>query len=529
MARETHPPPSSGLPGRLHGLGHPRRGARGPAAIEFRGDPTIGAADVAPTAPHATLSEEQGAQARARKTGPARFWSKRRIRIALSVASLISLIFHWYVAPWRLFPDRSGLEMKDPEGELTIPIDLLGEETPPDEKPQPPETNTPPPEDDPNGIKSKRDAGPKPKPDASTPDAEALAADAGIAPIKIDGGPTTAATDGGAGAFDAGEGDAAGEGGLVASGDSGAPPGATGPRDPGAMIGLAGLISAGTINVTLLVNIAVIRTNPVGARMGPLLYGIPQWNDFMKGSQTAVDPIRDTDWILVYGPSLIHTDRDAVIVHYSAPDDVVDLAVESIAKRYDKGGAFDAGVPGVRASLGHADNAERVFMRVQPHVLTIVPKDKATDFAKVLKRAPISPRVRQGEAMRLTVKDPWKQISIPNLKFSQSLKELRLWIVPRASDGGADVFVEGDCTDEEAATDSADALTDLIKRQNSLVVRAATRGLLNNAKVTADGTHIRSQLSVSQEQLEALLQGVGAFLGVQVQPGAGGGGGSAGH
>ncbi|MDB4935118.1 MAG: hypothetical protein JWP87_2090 [Labilithrix sp.] len=508
MARETHPPPSSGLPGRLHGLGTRR-------SIDFRGNPQLGAADVAPTAPHATPPTEPD-----RKTGPARFWSKRRIRIALSVASLLSLIVHWYVAPWRLFPDRSGLEMKDAEGELTIPIELLGEEPPPEEKPQPPEQATSP-ENDPNAFKAKPDAGPKPKPDAAAPDAEALAADAGIAPIDVDGGPTTAMSDGGA-PTDAGESDAAGEGGLVASGDSGAPPGATGPRDPGSMIGLAGLISAGTINVTLLVNISVIRTNPVGARMGPLLYGIPQWNDFMKGSQSTVDPIRDTDWILIYGPSLIHTDRDAVIVHYSAPDAVVDQAVESIAKRYDKGGTFDAGVPGVKASLGHADNAERVFMRVQPHVLTIVPKDKATDFAKVLKRAPIAPRVRQGEALRLTVKDPWKQISIPNLKFSQSLKELRLWIVPRASDGGADVYVEGDCADEESANDSADALTDLIKRQNSIVVRAATRGLLNNAKVTADGTHIKSHISVSQDQLEALLQGVGAFLGVQIQPGAGG-------
>ena len=515
MARQTQPPPSSGLPGRLHGLGH-RRGR--PRAIELRGDPRIGAAELAPTAPHATPSGPDDAAAR--KSGPARFWSTRRIRVALSVASLLSLIFHWYVSPWRLFPDRSGLEMKDAEGDLTIPIELLGEEAPPEEKPQAPEQSTPPPEDDPNGVKARRDAGPKPKPDASVPDAEALAVDAGVAPIDADGGPTTTPSDGGA-LTDAGEGDAAGDGGLVASGDSGAPPGATGPRDPGSMIGLAGLISAGTINVTLLVNISVIRTNPVGARMGPLLYGIPQWNDFMKGSQVAVDPIRDTDWILIYGPSLIHTDRDAVIVHYSASDDVVDLAVESIAKRYDKGGAFDAGVPGVKASLGHADNAERVFMRVQPHVLTIVPKDKATDFAKVLKRAPIAPRVRPGEAMRLTVKDPWKQISIPNLKFSQSLKEIRLWIVPRTSDGGADVFIEGDCTDEESANDSADALTDLIKRQNSLVVRAATRGLLNNAKVTADGTHIKSQLSVSQEQLEALLQGIGAFLGVQVQPAAG--------
>ena len=509
MARETHPPPSSGLPGRLHGLGH----RRGEGGIDFHGHPERGAADVAPTAPHATPPVEPD-----RKTGPARFWSTRRIRVALGVASLVSLILHGYVAPWRLFPGPSGVEMKDVDGELTIPIDLLGEEAPPDETAKPPET-TAPPEDDPNGLKTKRDAGPTPKPDASAPDAEALATDAAVAPIELDGGPLAAASDGGA-LSDGGEGDAAGEGGLVASGDSGAPPGAMGPRDPGSMIGLAGLISAGTINVTLLVNIAVIRTNPVGARMGPLLYGIPQWNDFMKGSQATVDPIRDTDWILVYGPSLIHTDRDAVIVHYSAPDAVVDQAVESIAKRYDKGGAFDAGVPGVKASLGHADNAERVFMRVQPHVLTIVPKDKATDFAKVLKRAPIAPRVRQGEALRLTVKDPWKQISIPNLKFSQSLKELRLWIVPRASDGGADVYVEGDCTDEEAANDSADALTDLIKRQNSLVIRAATRGLLNNAKVVADGTHIKTQLSVSQDQLESLLQGIAAFLGVQVQPAA---------
>jgi hypothetical protein len=500
------------LPGRLHGLGHRRRGGDG---IAFHGRPEIGAGEVAPTAPHATPPAAPDAA-----TGPSRFWSTRRIRVALAVASAVSLAVHGYVAPWRLFPERSGIEVKDADGELTIPIDLLGEEAPPDEKPKAPETT--PPEDDPNGPKAKPDAGPKPKPkpDAGAADAEALATDAAVAPIALDGGAVATASDGGA-LSDGGESDAAGEGGLVASGDSGAPPGAQGPRDPGSMIGLAGLISAGTINVTLLVNIAVIRTNPVGARMGPLLFGIPQWNDFMKGSQATVDPIKDTDWILVYGPSLIHTDRDAVIVHYSAPDAVVDQAVESIAKRYDKGGAFDAGVPGVKASLGHADNAERVFMRVQPHVLTIVPKDKATDFAKVLKRAPIAPRVRQGEALRLTVKDPWKQISIPNLKFSQSLKELRLWIVPRASDGGADVYVEGDCTDEESANDSADALTDLLRRQNTLAIRLATRGLLNNAKVTADGTHIKTQLSVSQEQLEGLLQGVGAYLGVQVQPGGG--------
>ena len=511
MARETHPPPSSGLPGRLYGLGKARH-------IAFHGDPRVGAAECAPTAPHATAPAQ-----RDRKSGPARFWRGRGIRIALGITFAFSLVLHWYLAPWRLFPDRSGLELKDPEGELTIPVELLGEEPPPEEKPQPPEQLTP--ENDPNGLKHKPDAAPpKLKPDAAVADAEALSIDAGVAPFNQDGGLATNASDGG-GPTDAGESDARADGGgLVASADASAPPGASGPRDPGAMIGLPGLISAGTVNVTLVVNIAVIRTNPVGARMGPLLYGIPQWNDFMKGSQATVDPIRDTDWILIYGPSLIHTDRDAVIVHYSISDDVVDNAVESIAKRYDKGGAFDAGVPGVKASLGHADNAERVFLRGQPHVLTIVPKDKANDFAKLMKRSSIQPKVRPGEALRLVVKDPWKQISIPGLKFSQSLKEIRLWIIPRPSDGGADVYVEGDCADEAAAIDAADALTDLVKRQNSLIVRAATRGLLNNAKIEASGTHITSHVSASQEQLEALLQGVGAMLGATVQPPPGGGG-----
>ncbi len=71
-------------------------------------------------------------------------------------------------------------------------------------------------------------------------DAEALAVDAGVAPIQQDGGPTTTASDGGA-PTDAGESDAASDaGGLVATADASAPPGASGPRDPGAMIGLPG-------------------------------------------------------------------------------------------------------------------------------------------------------------------------------------------------------------------------------------------------------------------------------------------------
>ena len=496
------------MPGRLFGLG--KR-----TSIVFWGKPNLGAAEIAPTAPHATPSNDAEEARQSRRTGPAKFWSTRRIRVALVLASIVSVIVHGWVTPWSFLPDTSGLEAKNADGELTIPIDLLGEEPPPEEKPPPQEQIAP---DDPNGPNKKKDAGPpKVKPDASIPDAEATSALDATALTDLDGGALPSVTDGSA-PTEAGADDASSDAGLLANaGDASTAPGASGPRDPGAMIGMPGLISAGTVNVTLLVNIAVIRQNPVGARMGPLLQGIPQWADFMKGSSSAVDPVRDTDWILIYGPSLIHTDRDAVIVHYAISDTVVDNAIDSIAKRYDKGGAFDAGVPGVKASLGHADNAERVFIRGQPHVLVIVPKDKAKDFAMLAKRATINPRVRPGEALRLTVKDPWKQISIKGLKFNESVKEIRLWIVPRPGDGGADIYAEGDCTDEAGAIDAADALTDLLKRQNSVGARIATRGLLNNAKVEADGTHIKSHLSASKEQLEAILNLVAAILGVNVQ------------
>lgn len=432
------------------------------------------------------------------------------------VALTISAGVHVVTAPWRLLPDTEGLDFKDPNDELTIPIDLLGVEMPPPpEPPKAPEPSAESPKDPnaegANGTSKKSDAGaPKHKPDAGSSD-------------EMDA--STPAHDGGADRHvksDAGEGDAASDAGtgLLAESDASGVPGTSGPRDPGSMIGMAGIVTAGQVNVTLLVNVAVIRANPIGARMGPLLYALPQWNDFMAGAdprQSNIDPIRDTDWILIYGPSLIHTERDAVLVRYSASDAIVDKAVDAVAMRYDRGGPFDAGVPGVKASLGHADNAERVFLRVQPHVLAVVPKDKATDFAKALKRAPISPKVRQGEAMRLTVVDPWKQIAIPGLKFDKSLKELRLWIVPRKEDAGAEIFVEGDCTDEAAAEDVANALTDLLRRQNSILVKAATRGLLNNAKVVANGTHIDLQVTAKPDQLEAVLNAVGAFLGANLQ------------
>jgi hypothetical protein len=423
---------------------------------------------------------------------------------------VLSLAAHWMVAPWELLPSSSGIELKDPAGELSIPVDLLGEEAPAPPEPAPPEPAPPEPvakEHDPNAA-GRPDAGAKPR-DAGVDAAPvAQASDAGVAGSESDGG---ALTD--AGASD----DAASDGGgLVALTDAGGASGSGGPRDPESMFGLTKVVNAGVQNVVLGVNVALIRKHPVGSRMGPVLQAIPQWRDFLKGAQSPVDPIRDTDWILIYGPSLIHTDKDAVLVRYNLGDDAVDSAIATIARTYDKGGPFDAGVPGVKASLGWADNAQRVFLRPQPRLLVIVPPSHAHEAAMTFrKQVPRGPS--PAEAMRLIVHNPSNQISIPGLKFSQSLTEIRLWIVPQ-KDGAAEVYAEGDCTDEAAASDSADRLTEILKRQNSLGVRFATRGLLNNAVVIADGSKAKLHITATPEQLEAVLQLVAAAVNAQVAP-----------
>ncbi len=508
MARETHPPPALGK--RARGpFGLPvGRGGRG---YPLHGDPTRGAALEAPTAPHATSPAGRPEKL----SGPARFWDTRRIRIALIATFALSLVAHWFVAPWNLLPPSSGVEFMDPAGELAIPVDLLGEEAPPPPEPAPPPPT--PADPTPNAkdptAPGKPDAGPRIV-DAGAPDApEKLAEvpEAGVVASADGGEPTDAG---------AADGSAIEDGGLVATADAGAGPGSGGPRDPESMFGLSKVVNAGVQNVVLGVNVALVRKHPVGARMGPILQAIPQWRDFLKGAPAPVDPIRDTDWILIYGPSLIHTDKDAVLVRYNVGDDAVDSTIAAIARTYDKGGPFDAGVSGVKASLGYADNAQRVFLRPQSKLLVIVPPSHAHEAAMTFRRqVPRGPPAT--EAMRLIVHHPSNQISIPGLKFSQSLKEIRFWIVPRA-DGGADVYGEGDCTDAAAAVDSADRLTELLKRQNSIGVRFATRGLLNNAAVVAEGTKIKLHLLATPEQLEAVLQLAAAAVGAQVAPPAGG-------
>jgi hypothetical protein len=284
--------------------------------------------------------------------------------------------------------------------------------------------------------------------------------------------------------------------------------GEAGLRDPEEIIGAG---SADTGLVRLVINTRVIRTHPVGARLGYLLRAIPQWNEFMSG--TDVDPVRDWDWLMIYGPSIRNTSRDSLFLRYSVPDAVVDRNIQVITTRYSRGGPFDAGVRGVKASLMQADRAERVILRPQPHLLAIVPPNVAQKNARLL----VTHRLAEphpGEALSLQLSDPHH--ALPDF-FPDSISKLRMRVLP-IPDGGADVFVDCETKDPDAASEAAVALRRTVRRYNDAFLSLVTHGLLDRVDVGIEGTVVKVHLTVTRDQIETLVALVGDFLGVQ--PGA---------
>jgi hypothetical protein len=436
-----------------------------------------GAAQGAPTAPHATPRTDRG-----KSTGPERFWKRWPMRLALAACLVISGVAHCAVVPLEV---PRGFEVKDVEGEAAIPVDILAED---DTPPPPPPADTRAPEDE----KGDKPANlPPRRPDAGAPvDAAAPDASADARPDA----PSDASSDG-----------AFGDGGPFPLAEAG--PSATGPKDPQAILGAAGAVQADVVLVMVVVNAEVIRGNPVGARMGYLLRGIPQWDEFMSG--TDIDPVRDTDWVMISGPSLVNTTRDVVLIHYATSDAIVDKAIDVVSHKYDRGGPIDAGVPGVKASLAHADRAERILLRPQPHVLAVVPTSVAERVARQLVVSKVPAHIRPGEAVYVRLVNPHH----PMPEIPATITEMRLRVVPR-SDEGADVFIDGDTKDAQTATEAAEDVKGIVRRHNDTFTSLATDGLLDHVDVGAEGNLVRLHLTASRRQIETLVNLVGSLLGV---------------
>ena len=427
-----------------------------------------GAAEEAPTAPHATPRTGPGP-----RTGPERFWARWPVRVAFAGALVVSGLAHCAALPFEL---TRGFEIDEVDGEAAIPVDLLEpQDTPPPAEPPPPAEAKPSAEVTAAALRA------APHLDAGAP------RDGGL-----DAGPDAARAD--AAAFDAG---ADGRDGAVALAEAGAAPG--GPRDPQAIVGAAGDIQVDAVLVMVVVNAEVIRNNPEAAALARLLRGEPQWAEFIKGAD--IDPINDVDWILISGPSLVDTSRDVVLIRYSASEAKVARAMDVVARADPRtGGPFDAGVGSMKAVRAWADRAERVVLLPRPHVLAIVPSSAAARVARQLSRATVPVHIRKGEAAYVRVVNPHH----PMPEIPASITEARLRVVPR-DDAGVDLYLEGDTRTPEAARQAAAEVASVIARHNIPIVAMATQNLLGGAETTSEGTVVKVHIVASREQINTVI------------------------
>jgi hypothetical protein len=293
-----------------------------------------------------------------------------------------------------------------------------------------------------------------------------------------------------------------------------------GPKDSVGILGTAGAITAADVYVTVAINTEAIRKNSIGKRAGPLLQGLNQWHDFLQG--TSIDPVRDADWVMIYGPSLRDTTKAIIVIRYSLPDAQMDAACDFMARRYAKGGQVDAGIAGMKAWLAYADKGERLLVRPQSHTLVILPSrksisvEKEKQLLKKISQTVYPARLKNAnEAVRVIVKVPHKAIR----EIPQGLSEARLRVIPGAQDS-ATIYVEGDCGDEAACANARRELEatlgDLGAKASllSLVAKvpAGVSKVLDGAELSHDPKHLRMQVALTRDDLQGLLTFMTGFL-----------------
>jgi hypothetical protein len=143
-------------------------------------------------------------------------------------------------------------------------------------------------------------------------------------------------------------------------------------------------------------------------------------------------------------------------------------------------------------------------------VLAVVPPSAAEKQARVLLTARVPAHIRPGEAAYIRLEQPHK----PMPEIPETITVMRLRVVPR-SDDGADVFIDGDTADPEAAAHAADAVRAIVRRHNDGLTSLLTHGLLDHVDVTPEGSQVRVHLTASRDQIETLVTLVGDFLGVR--------------
>ena len=427
---------------------------------------------------------------------------------------VLSVLLHVPFTPWAALVGLLSLwsppdDAADAPPITGIPIDLIEDQAPAFSAPEPPKPAPDAPDD---GEPALARPSKKPKPakivDAGVPDAadaEAADAEPADAGANSTGDAGLAQSDAGAPLNPSDAGTVA-DAGLVA--DAGPAP----LSDPVLAAG-AKRVADPNANVRIMLYTDKIRSNPLGARLGPLLGSLYQWRDFF--GPAGVDPIRDVDQMLIVGPQLRDSSNVVAILRHHLPQARMRAAIDKIVVADKLGGEWlDAGVP---VASAHADGAERRFVLANSRTVVVVPPSAYAAVLAAGKQLSLQPSKGQ-EAAMIYLATPWRAFKGLRIKIPESIHWARIRITPTV-DGGANAELEAEDDSAESAeqdaaylTSTANALSQLNLGFLGSLLGQQSHRLIEHIGFTADGKMIHGTASVTADQLSSALDFAGAFL-----------------
>lgn len=261
----------------------------------------------------------------------------------------------------------------------------------------------------------------------------------------------------------------------------------------------------------LAASLRSMRASASGVKILKMMSVVPDVMD--AKARTGVDPFADGEWLLVYGSKAEVPGPNANLVKHVRPDAEVTRALAD-------GGFEPLGTSPGAASISGTAGAVRgelfgvrdAVVRPQSGLMALVPLDRAHDLAAALAKPAVDPGVPPGAIARMFIAEPSKIA-----RFLPAFVVRAVVVVKAAGDGGLDATGDADCPDAASCKATAASLDELVKRQNSMVVRIVSKNLLGGLVLRAEGAKLKATLHASPEQVDAMLGLIRAQAGL---PGA---------
>jgi hypothetical protein len=245
---------------------------------------------------------------------------------------------------------------------------------------------------------------------------------------------------------------------------------------------------------SVAVNVAKFR----GRAEAPLVSSILAADAPYRELGDAIDPVRDTDWLVYTGPTFMKNAESVFLLRYNVADAMIDARVSALgAELRAKGTTTDPPVP----FPGTIDGYPRALMKPQPNIFAIVPPSLADRASHALVGVKLEPPTSGNEAVRAHMRRPG--VLVPAL--ATTVYEARGWIV-LDDDGGADFFAEADCpTGSDAVVVANDLRHELSFVKSNAFMKVMMGGALDAVEIVTDGTTVRAHAALRADQVTALL------------------------